>query len=83
MRNLWYNDHYRTNRGKLFDQVNAELEKYHGSRYQNEDIEILGDIEGEYELITYGSRDLILAKYDGVTYATDEELWEYDEIINE
>lgn len=83
MRNLWYNDHYRTNHGKLFDQVNAELEKYHGSRYQNEDIEILGDIEGEYELITYGSRDLILAKYDGVTYATEEELWEYDEIINE
>ena len=83
MKNLWYNDHYRINRGKLFDKVNEELEKYHGSRYQNEDIELFGDIEGEYELVTYGSRDLVLARYEGITYSTDEELCEYDEIINE
>ena len=79
MRNLWYKDHYRTNHGKLFDKVNAELEKHFGSRYEKEYIELFGDIEGDFELVDYRSRELIMARYKGVTYSTEEELNEYEE----
>ena len=82
MRNLWYKDHYRTNHGKLFDQVNEELEKYHGSRYEKEDIELFGEIENSYELVNYGSRELVLAKWAGKVYSTEEELNEYERMMN-
>lgn len=78
MRNLWYSGNYRTNNGILFDQVNAELEKHFGSRYENEDIDIFGDVYGDFELINYRSRELIMARYKGTTYSTEEELAEYE-----
>lgn len=81
MRNLWYNDHYRTNHGKLFDKVNAELEKHFGSRYEHESIELFGKIDGDFELVNYGSRDLIMARLDGVIYSTEEELSNYYEMM--
>ena len=79
MKNLWYNERYRINSGKVFDQVNAELEQYFGSRYEKEYIELFGDIEGDYELVDYRSRELIMARYKGITYSTEEELNEYEE----
>lgn len=81
MRNLWYNDHYRANGGKLFDKVNAELEKHFGSRYEHESIELFGSIDSEFELVDYRSRDIILARYQGITYATEEELDEYYKML--
>ena len=81
MKYLWYKDHYRTNGGKLFDKVNSELEKHVGSRYEHESIELFGNIDGEFELVDYRSRDIILARYDGVVYSTDEEIDKYYEMM--
>lgn len=81
MKYLWYNDHYRASNGKLFDQVNAELERHFGPRYEHESIELFGNIDSEFELVNYHSRDIILAKYDGVIYSTDEEINKYYEMM--
>ena len=78
MKNLWYNEHYRINSGKVFDKVNEVLEQYFGSRYEKEYIELFGDIEGDFELVDYRSRELIMARYKGTTYSTEEELAEYE-----